>query len=368
MDGERRMWRVATRAAVAVGGVAFFILLSCGEAVLPQPTRWVERARFSGDIRRVEDLAVDTNGSVYFATEVRDNRAAIYRYDGSALKEVFRSRYPDSTFGSVGCGGGQIWAAGIKNEGAEEYAYCVRSDDGVIWEEVEVPAYLGVWYLSSVYPAADGTVWFYGGTKQDDAVYTYRDGEWRRHEETAGAYALRLAVTARGRAFVYHYQHKVLKMLISDDGGATWTRETVSLANPQYNFKRPSRLKMATAGDTVYLLGQLNSKLEGFDLWSVIEREDVPPGQGRYYVAFASPHGEYFYKPSIMAFRSLHEGYVLGSQTSIRLEDGEWIKELIPASWNPQFDAVAAGPQSYWAIAGSSEIYRDPVLYEATFE
>ena len=231
-----------------------------------------------------------------------------------------------------------------------------------------MPAELGLGILGSVYPAADGTVWLCGETKQGGAVYTYRDGEWARHDETAGAYALRLAVTARGRAFVYHYQHKVLKMLISDDGGAAWTRETVSLDNPQYNFKRPSSLKMATAGDTVYLLGQLKSELEGFDLWSVIRREDVPPGQGRYYVAFASPHGEYFYKPSIMAFRSPDDGYVLGSQTSIRLEDGEWIKELIPASWNPQFDAVAAGPRSCWAIAGNSEITRDPVLYEATFE
>ncbi|MEE9457023.1 MAG: hypothetical protein V3W11_07730, partial [bacterium] len=235
---------------------------SCGEPLVPQPSQWEERARFPGDIRRVEDLALDTNGSVYFATEVRDNRAVIYRYDGSALKEVFRSLYPDSAFWSVGCGGGQLWAAGARYDGTRSYAYCVRSNDGAKWAEVEVPAELGLGILGSVYPAADGTVWLCGETKQGGAVYTYRDGDWRRHEETAGAYALRLAVTARGRAFVYHYQHKVLKMLISDDGGATWTRETVSLDNPQFNFKRPSSLKMATAGDTVYLLGQLNSKLE----------------------------------------------------------------------------------------------------------
>jgi len=341
---------------------------SCGDAHLPQPSAWRERARFPGDVRRVDDIAADADGSLYFAVEKRDNAATIYKYDGSTLKEVFRSPYADSTLGSVGCGGGQIWAAGIKNEGTEECAYCVRSYDGVIWEEVAVPYKLGLWCLGGVYPAADGTVWLVGATANDSAVYTYRDGVWTMHPETAGAYALRLAVSARGRAFAYHVQDKVLTMLISDNGGATWAEERVSLDDPRFDLDRPSAFDMAVAGDTIYLSGRLSSDLEGFDFKGVVGREDVPPGQGRYYVSFASPHGEYFYDLSGMAFRAVDEGYCVGSQTSVRVERGKWIKEIIPETWNPQFDVVAAGPMSYWAVVGISEICRDPVLYEAAAE
>jgi hypothetical protein len=343
------------------------LALSCGEPHLPQPSAWQERARFPGDVRRVDDVAVDAGGSLYFAVEKRDNVGTIYKYDGSTLKEVFRSRYADSTLGSVGCGGGKIWAAGIKYEGAEERAYCVRSDDSVRWEEIDVPENLGLWNLGGARPTANGTVWFIGSTKGEDAVYTYRDGVWTMHPETAGAYTLRLAVTARGRAFAYHVENKVLKMLISDDGGASWTEERVSLDDPRFDLDRPSAFDTAVAGDSIYLSGRLSSDLEGFDFKGVVGREDAPPGQGRYYVAFASPHGEYFYDLSEMAFRSVDEGYCVGSQTSIRLERGKWIKEIMPEAWNPQFDAVAAGPISYWAVVGTSEICRDPVLYEAAF-
>jgi hypothetical protein len=353
------------KAAAALAAVA--LLANCGDAHLPQPSAWQERARFGGDVRRVDDVAADAGGSLYFAVEKRDNVGTIYKYDGSTLKEVFRSRYADSTLGSVGCGRGRIWAAGTRFDGEASYAYCVRSGDGSTWEEVAVPADLGLGYLGAIHPAADGTVWFVGAAKDDSAVYTYRDGVWTTHPETAGAYALSLAVTARGRAFVYHVQNKVLKMLISDDGGASWTEERVSLDDPRFNFKRPSAMDMAVAGETVYLSGRLSSDLEGFDFKGVVGREDAPPGQGRYYVAFASPHGEYFYDISGMAFRTVDDGYCVGSQTSVRLKRGKWTKEIMPEAWNPQFDVVAAGPSSYWAVVGTSEICRDPVLYEAAF-
>ncbi len=366
MGGKRRMWRKATRAAVAAGGVAFFISLSCGEADLPRPVRWREIARFPATVIHLYGLTATPDGSVYAVGYNDDEEAVIFRYSSGKLDRVFRAPYAESGFSAVGYGGGEVWVIGSMRARGSTRGYCVRSTDGEKWEEVPVPASLSLG--GPVFVRPNGVIWLRGSEGESQAIYTYEYGIWRRHDATAGADTLRLAVTERGRVYVYYYQNKNLTMMISDDGGNSWTRETVSLDNPQYKFKRPSSLKIATAGDTVYLLGHLNSKLEGFDLWGVIGREDVPPGTGRYYVAFASPHGEYFYKPSIMAFRSPSEGYVVGPLTSIVLKDGEWLKEVIIEAWSPEFRLVAAGPSSYWSIVYPSEFSQDPILYEAPFE
>ncbi len=368
MAGKTRFQVKATRALLWAGGVAVFILLSCGEAVLPQPTRWVERARFPGSIKRINGLTAAPDGAVYAVGETDDSKAVIYRYKGGSPKEVYRGPYGSSRFDSVRCGGGRIWAGGSRVVGKDYLPYCVRSSDGVNWEEFEIPRSLGFVGVNP-YPRADDFVWFGGGTAAYRELFaTYDRGVWKKLNVPSEAEGSEFVVTEGGRAYYYYYKNEVLTVLISDDRGNTWTRETVEVEYPLYEIRKPKYIKMAAAGETVYLKTDLYGKEEDFNLVGVVARDEAPPGRGGYDVAFAAPHGPYFTDIKAMAFRSFSDGYAVGPMTSVALEDGRWLKEATPESWSPMFHLVATGPYSYWAIVDNTASSHDYILYEATFE
>ncbi len=342
------------------------LALSCGEPLGPQPSRWQERARFPADVRRVEGLAVHPNGSVYFAAETRDNRGVIYRYDGSALKEVFRAPYEDSVFSAVGCGAG-IWAVGSKGGGGPLDGYCVRSADGATWEEVPVPASTDVG--GAVFVRPNGFVWARGGDSKGGAIYTYQKGNWCRHSVAPGAVELGLAVTAGGRAYAaYVAENREPMVALSDDGGKSWTEEELPVGYGMYEVRSLDLAKSAAAGEALYITAVFYAEELNLVMKGIIGRDDAAPGEGEYSVAFAAPPGPFFTDINAMAFRSPSEGYAVGPLTSIAVERGGWAKEIISEAWSPLFRLAAVGPSSYWAIVHPSELSQDPILYEATLE
>jgi hypothetical protein len=311
-------------------------------------------------------LAVSADGSVYAAGNTTADVGIVFRYRGRTLAEVFRAPYADSEFSAVGCGGGEIWAIGATFAGGRTRSYCVQSGDGEKWEEVPVPA--GLYLGGPIFVRPNGVVWLRGAEEESEAIYTYEKGIWRRHEATAGAYTLRLAVTEGGRVFVYYYQNKNLTMMVSDDGGNSWARETIPVNFPLYEIRTPKQANIAAAGETAFISTDLYGKTPKFDLVGIVGRDDAPPGEGTYDVVFAAPHGPYFYDIKAMAFRSPSDGYAVGPLTSVSLRDGEWLKEIVSEAWSPEFRLVAAGPSSYWSIVYPSELSYKPILYEAAVE
>jgi hypothetical protein len=319
--------------------------------------------RFPEDTKHIRGLAVAAGGAVYAAGCTADDVAVVYRYADRKLAQVFRAPYADSEFAAVGSGGGEIWAVGPRYAGGVTKSYCVRSADGEKWEEVPVPAGLGLG--GPVFVRPNGVVWLRGAEGESQAIYTYGNGVWRRHDATAGADTLRLAVTERGRVYVYYYQNKKLTMMITDDGGTSWARERIPVNYPLCEIRTPRQAKIAAAGETAFMSIDLQGKAPEFPLVGVIGRDDAPPGEGTYDVAFAAPHGPNFYDIKSMAYRSTADGYIVGPLTSIVLENGVWVKETVPEAWSPEFRLVAAGPSSYWSIVYPSEFSQKPILYEA---
>ena len=158
-----------------------------------------------------------------------------------------------------------------------------------------------------------------------------------------------------------------VKVFRSADGGNSWARERIPVNYPLYEIRTPKQAKVAAAGETAFISIDLHGKAPEFPLVGVVGRDDAPPGEGAYDIAFAAPHGPYFYDIKSMAFRSTADGYVVGPLTSIVLEDGAWVKETVPEAWSPEFRLVAAGPSSYWSIVYPSELSQKPILYEDRF-
>lgn len=354
--------------AKLVGAAALALTLSCGEPDIPDTSRWVEAARFPGSIKRINGLTAAPDGAVYAVGETKDRTAVVLKYDGRELKETFRATYGSSRFDSVGCGGGRIWAGGSRVVGKDYLPYCVRSSDGVNWEEFEIPRSLGFVDVSP-YPRADDFVWFTGGTTAYQLLLvTYNRGVWKKLNVPSEPYGSEFVVTEGGRAYYYYYRNEIPTLLISDDRGNTWARETVEVEYPLYEIRKPKYIKMAAAGETVCLKTDLYGKEENFNLVGVVARNEAPPGRGGYEVAFAAPHGPYFSDIAAMTFRSLSEGYAVGPLTSVALEDGRWLKEATVESWSPMFRLVATGPYSYWAIVDDTASSHDHILYEAKFK
>lgn len=347
---------------------ALVALISCGEPYIPDTSHWVEASRFPGSIKRIHGLTAAPGGAVYVVGETNDNKAVIYRYEGGSPEEVYCGPYAASGFYSVRCGGGRIWAGGTKVVGNEASPYCVRSSDGVNWDEFEIPQSLGLVGVSP-YPSGDDFVWFVGGTAAGREVFaTYDRGVWKKLNVPSEADGSEFVVTEAGRAFYFCCKNGIPTLLISEDRGDTWVRETVEFEYSIYEIRNPTSIKMAAAGETVYLKTDFYGKEEGFNLVGVVARDQAPPGGGGFEVAFAAPHGPYFYDIKAMTFRSRSNGYAVGPLTSVALEDGRWLKEATPESWSPLFSLVATGPYSYWAIVDGTASSHDYILYEAKFK
>lgn len=355
------------------GGVAVSILLSCGEPLPPRPHGWREVAEFPASNSRVHALAV-AGDVVYVAGADREaggnDRATIYRYAGGAVEPFFKAPYPESAFYDVRCGGGYVWACGFKRVGGVAILPYLARYDGSRWEEVDVPPSVATEPFRAVRPAGGGRCWLVGM----HALYSYEDGVWRKHLSAGRTEYFYLAVTPTGRAYAYldpGAPYQTVKIYVSDDGGGSWATERAQL--PTRNFistsTQPGGMEVVAWGERLCWGARLavpgsNEIRLGARYYAVLVRDEAPPGQGSYEIAFMAPCGPYFYDIRGLAFRDDENGCVVGTFTSVALDDGEWIQEVLPESWRPRFDGVAAGAGSYWAFGAEygSPPYR---LYRA---
>jgi len=360
MAEKRLLWRWATRALLWAGGVAvLFCALSCGE---PTPAfrehRWREVAAFPANAESINRLAEADDGSVYAAGSCRDEemnyRPVVYRCAGGKTVEAFRGPYKGGDFGDVACRGGCVWAVGAKEVAPEKLKpYLVRYD-GARWEEIAVPETVHSLSLGPVYPTGYDACWVCAY----DGAYIYRRGVWEKKFTFVERANYRFTVTRGGRAAFYKYSGAAApEIYISDDGGATWALERPRLDNKHFAYHSNQPAGFTSCGERVCWAARLRPagpEREGEGAYfTVMMRDEAPPGQGSYETFFLAPRGPYLTNITDMAFRDALNGYVVGTFTSLAYEDGEWIFETLPEAWHPHFEHVTAGRSSFWALAGS---------------
>jgi len=355
---------VQTTAAAIVAAAAALLTLSCESAFLAEPTRWRLVSAMDPSFR-VGGLVEPQPGTVTVAgQDTADRRAVILGVRNGQAQEFFRSSYDDSSFDSIAAVGTTIWAAGYKYGQANAAAYVIRSTDGgVSWNEVTLPAEFRAAYAGSIRIAGDGVVWMGVSNGETGDFLVYRGGVWRR--VISGLREFKIAVTGGGRAYLYHVAVGSRVLDISDDDGATWTREPVTFDEPGYARDKEvpfSEETLAAFGEGV-ALSTVVSSANVMSLGAVFTRDAAPPGKGSFDLAFAAPHGPYFWDIRHMAFRSPTDGYVVGRNTSVAIRCGGWEMDAVTVTWNPSFDCLGAGPSGYWAVVSDSEVSRDPLLY-----
>lgn len=358
MFTDKGMWRAATRAAMAVGGVAvLFSTLTCGEPTPIYPEHeWREVATFPANAAFINRLAEADDGSVYVAGSYRDDemnyRPVVYRCAGGKTVEAFRGPYKGGGFNDVACRAGRVWAAGAKKVATQTLKpYLVRFD-GLQWEEIDVPETVHSLSLGSLYPIGEDACWVCAY----DGVYIYRRGVWEKKFPFNNPQYFYFTVTRGGRAAVYKYSGASdVEIFISDDGGATWALERPQLENKHFTYQSNQPAGFTSCGERVCWTARLRvagpeREGEGF-YFAVLMRDEAPAGQGSYEMSLLAPRGPYMTNIADMAFRDASNGYVVGTFTSIAYENGEWIFQTLPESWHPHFDYVAAGRSSFWALA-----------------
>lgn len=361
MGRKRRMWRVATRAAVAAGGVAvLFSALTCGDPTPAYPEHeWREVAAFPANAEFINGLAEAGDGSVYVAGSCRDEemnyRPVVYRYADGKVVEAFRGPYKGGGFDDVACADGRVWVAGAKEVAPAKLKPYVVRYDGSRWEEIYVPETVISGSLGSLYPIGEEACW----ARAYDGVYIYRHGLWEKKFPFNNPQYFYFTVTRGGRAAVYKYSFPYdVEIFISDDGGATWALERPQLENKHFTYSSPQPQPNGFTSCEERLCWAVGLRVagpqrdgQGF-YFAVLMRDEAPPGQGSYEMSLLAPRGPYLTNIADMAFRDAFNGYAVGNFTSIAYENGEWVFQTLPESWHPHFRHVTAGRSSFWALAG----------------
>jgi len=100
------------RAALAVVSAGFLFWAACAEEeAVERRSSWREVAVFPSEAGHVRNGAVAADGAFYAAATYREDSfseryGVVYRSDGGALEEVFRSPYAGSALSAIGAGGG----------------------------------------------------------------------------------------------------------------------------------------------------------------------------------------------------------------------------------------------------------------------
>jgi hypothetical protein len=355
--------------SAAIGISALALIGSCGEAMGPREHRWREVASFDG---KVNALAVTDEDIVYCAGAKNDGAGpgVIYRFAGSEIEEFFVSPYEEGAFYALDSQGVYLWAGGSKTPtGQTIRPYLVRYD-GRAWKELDVPASVTENGFTDVFAVAENLCWLNTGRE----IYTYENGVWQKRLAQSGPRSVGLTVSPGGRAYALFEGGVIdpwLTVYISDDRGETWVTERPELDTGYYGLGSKIPPALTTRGESLCLGEQLGllfvprGEDPGTSYDAVIGRDDAPPGEGSYDIEFIAPNGPYFYNIRDMAFRDEFNGYVVGTLTSVALDNGQWIQEVLPESLLPHFEHVAAGRSSFWAVAssyggGQEKLYRAP--------
>lgn len=367
------------RAALAAVAAAFLLWAACAEEEpVSRRASWREVATLPEGVRTFYGMTVAPDGAfygvgTYRADSFSDPHGVVYRSDGEALEEIYRSPYEKSGFGAVTAADNMLWVAGAKYEDGDYRPYIVRRMSNR-WEEVPFPYPAHYPSFSAAYAVSPEWVWF----KNPQGIYVYEQGFWREVlalNESQGPDDFFVSTAGR-QAFLVAPASKrnppgvaTVKIFVSDDRGTTWHEEKVVTPDPERPFYC-SLSVIRGGGETVYgrtwLLLPPPQRQSYNDKTLVIFRRDrAPAGRGEYHVVFESAKSDYFTGISSMAFRSADEGYAVGAYTSVALDGGEWHVEAWQKSFSPWLEEVVAGPSGYWAVGmpryeGPRRLYHIP--------
>ncbi len=367
------------RAALAAVAAGFLLWAACAEEEpVSRRSSWREVAPLPEGVRTFYGMTVAPDGAfygvgTYRADSFSDPHGVVYRSDGAALEEIYRSPYEKSGFGAVTAADNTLWVAGAKYEDGDYRPYIVRRVRSR-WEEVAFPYSAKYPSFSAAYAVGSERVWF----KNPQGIYLYEQGFWREVLDLAESHGPDdFFVSAAGRqAFLVAPASKhnppgaaAVKILVSDDRGGTWHEEKVVTPDPARPFYC-SLSVIRGGGETVYgrarlLLPRAWSQDYNDNTLVIFRRDRAPAGRGEYHVVFESAKGDYFTGISAMAFRSADEGYAVGPYTSVALAGGEWYVEAWQKSFSPWLEEVVAGPSGYWAVGmpryeGPRRLYHIP--------
>lgn len=356
MGRKRRMWRVATRAAVAAGGVAFFILLSCGEALGPAANSWQKIAEFEDGIGlRIGGLAV-SGGDVYVATK-RDSPAelAIFVYNGGRLEEDWV--LPDA--GGAGRMVGLdkidsvVWAGGTRSEKGEPINYfpLLVRNNGSGWREIDLGSNPGFGGIGRVYPVSDEVCWLLTDEERAGPWYgslvLYDNGALR---EFPGFTRVTAAYDADAKILyvIHRKKGKFVEVAITADDGNDWVYEKAVLkAIPGADVEKADILPPIVYRNHLYFA--LRPVSSG--IWTAIYRRTGAPGAGEYELVFFSNLGPYFRFVDDFA---ADDTRLMGTGTDTCLiYDGErWQMERLPYE-HTSFNGLGAAPTGFYATANN---------------
>ncbi len=385
MGGEKRMWRVATRAAVAAGGVAVCVFLSCGEPLEPREFGWVKLAEFPS----YSINAVCERDGILRAVGENDTGGVILVRDGFTFSTeyVSPSNYEDAQLTDIVSGLRGGWAGGSRRiKGVLRpflLRYTGRWPSGK-WEELDTATF-PPGRITAVYRISDDDCWLLldktsGSNTPPEAnrkgfglLAKYSAGELEEYNNfglVSAAYTnyegrpnILYAVAWPSKEYAVVYDD--VKVFITADDGGTWADETV----PR-DIVRGRRIARAMAGgydvDHFYVITEF-----GEDGPTGILRRRAGLEGGPFELFFLSYEGPYFHNLTDIVFRKPQQGpygfsvdgVAVGEVTSVVVDDGEFFLEKLPYPLELVSPVPRDRTSGFWAVGKNLVLGADELLY-----
>ncbi len=362
MAEKRLFWHRATRALICAGGVALFILLSCGEALGPVSNSWRKVAEFEGAIGwKIEGLTV-TPGGVYAAlwrpgtpTKLRGytSELAIVTYRGGRLEDdwVLRDAGEGSCMYGLDIIGSVVWAGGTRSEKGKPINYfpLLVRNIGSGWHEVDLGPSPGFRGIGRVYPVSEDVCWVLTGDRDPGRWYgslvLYENGALRKFPTfryvtaayDAGAHTLYVIRRTKG---------PVIEVAITRDMGASWTYESAMLKPfPGVDLTKKVILPPQIYRSDLYFVVEPGEKGAGTSIY----RRTGAPGAGEYELVFFTNLGPYFRSVDYLA---ADDTRLMGTgvDTCLIYDRERWLMERLPYE-HTSFNGLGAAPTGFYATA-----------------
>ena len=342
MDGERRMWRVATRAVVAAGGVAVFVFLSCGEPLGPVAIGWEKKATVPREYSAFQLEAVGPKG-LYSIVTTEAGYQQLVTFDGSHFSVDYRTPSPDDRINGVSFRGDTGFMGVARRTYPEGYNGSLLLYKNGRWEEVFAsPEYEAM----SALTVDGGNSCLLLCTRKGESVVDiarYSNGRL----EVKGGLEYDFAGYSPKTHMLYTYNRFATErreIFVSGDAGATWHREVCELP-PHYELKRV--VGTAASPDALYLIAWVvAADLEYF----AIIRRTGQAGEGVYEFSYLGWLGPGVRETFGCAFRDVDHGMAVGLGTSMFYDAPEWLRETVDPLQS-FYDLLADPRGGYWAIS-----------------